>query len=84
MRLNIDQLVVVGVDARALYTGAVNEGSWGDEVDHVHTNDDAFELLSQLAEPGDIIFVKGSNGTRLWELADRLTTEKLVRRKEMP
>lgn len=74
VRLNIDQLVVVGADARALYIGAVNEGSWGDEVDHVLTNDEAFELLAQRAAPGDIIFVKGSNGTRLWELADRLAT----------
>ena len=84
VRLNIDQLVVVGADARALYTGAINEGSWGDEVDHVLSNDEAFDLLTERAQPGDIIFVKGSNGTRLWELADRLTTEKLVRRKEMP
>src|SRR5699024_6598670 len=84
VRLNIDQLVVVGTEARALYTGAVNEGSWGDEVDHVLSNDEAFELLTERAQPGDIIFVKGSNGTRLWELADRLTTEHLVGRKEMP
>lgn len=84
VRLNIDQLVVVGTEARALYTGAVNEGSWGDEVDHVLSNDEAFELLTERAQPGDIIFVKGSNGTRLWELADRLTTENLVGRKEMP
>lgn len=77
VRLNIDQLVVVGAQARALYTGAVNEGSWGDEVDHVHSNQEAYELLSQQVEPGDIIFVKGSNGTRLWELADQLTTSQL-------
>lgn len=82
VRLNIDQLVVVGSDARALYTGAINEGSWGDEVDHVLSNEDAFDLLEQMVEPGDIIFVKGSNGTRLWELADRLTTEDLMGRKE--
>lgn len=84
VRLNIDQLVVVGDQARALYTGAVNEGSWGDEVDHVQSNDEAFELLAQHASPGDIIFVKGSNGTRLWELADKLTThDLLVGHKEM-
>lgn len=82
VRLNIDQLVVVGAQARALYTGAVNEGSWGDEVDYVLTNAEAFELLAQRTRPGDIIFVKGSNGTRLWELADQLTTEHLVGRKE--
>lgn len=84
VRLNIDQLVVVGSEARALYTGAVNEGSWGDEVDHVLSNDEAFELLAQRVAPGDIIFVKGSNGTRLWDLADRLTTEPLSANKETP
>lgn len=82
VRLNIDQLIVVGSEARALYTGAVNEGSWGDEVDHVLSNDEAFDLLVQRVEPGDIIFVKGSNGTRLWELADQLTTVDLVGQKE--
>lgn len=82
VRLNISQLVVVGSEARALYTGAVNEGSWGDEVDHVLSNDEAFDLLAQRVEPGDIIFVKGSNGTRLWELADQLTTAQLVGQKE--
>lgn len=82
VRLNIDQLVVVGADARALYTGAVNEGSWGDEVDHVLSNEEAYELLAQRAEPGDIIFVKGSNGTRLWELADQLTTAQLGRKEQ--
>ncbi|GAA4110439.1 UDP-N-acetylmuramoyl-tripeptide--D-alanyl-D-alanine ligase [Enteractinococcus coprophilus] len=82
VRLNIDQLVVVGSTARALYTGAVNEGSWGDEVDYVLSNDEALELLAQHVEPGDIIFVKGSNGTRLWELADQLTTAQLVAHKE--
>ncbi len=82
VRLNIDQLVVVGAEARALYTGAVNEGSWGDEVDHVLSNDEALDLLTQRVEPGDIIFVKGSNGTRLWELADQLTTAQLAGHKE--
>ncbi|GAA4472082.1 UDP-N-acetylmuramoyl-tripeptide--D-alanyl-D-alanine ligase [Enteractinococcus fodinae] len=82
VRLNIDQLVVVGAAARALYTGAVNEGSWGDEVDHVLTNEGAFDLISQRTAPGDIIFVKGSNGTRLWELADKLTTAPLGRKEQ--
>ena len=82
VRLNIDQLVVVGAEARALYTGAINEGSWGDEVDYVLSNDEAFDLLTERARPGDIIFVKGSNGTRLWELADTLTSQDLVSHKE--
>src|SRR5699024_4639760 len=71
VRLSIGQLGGVCAGARPRCTGSVNEGSWRDEVDHVLSNEEAYELLAQRAEPGDIIFVKGSNGTRLWELADQ-------------
>src|SRR5699024_2696258 len=82
VRLNIAQPVVVGADARALHTGAVNEGSWGDEADHVLSNEAAYELLAQRAEPGDIISVNRPHGTRLWELADQLTTAQLGRKEQ--
>ncbi|PXA79615.1 UDP-N-acetylmuramoyl-tripeptide--D-alanyl-D-alanine ligase [Auritidibacter sp. NML120779] len=75
VRLNISQLVVVGQQARPLYTGAVMEGSWGDEVDHVADIDEAEQLLNQRLQPGDIVFIKGSNSTGLWKLADRLTAD---------
>ncbi|MGO1182180.1 MAG: UDP-N-acetylmuramoyl-tripeptide--D-alanyl-D-alanine ligase [Micrococcaceae bacterium] len=73
VRLNINQLVVIGDGARALYTGAVMEGSWGDEAEHVRTLEDAQALLDARLEPGDIVFLKGSHSTGVWTLADHLT-----------
>ena len=41
VRLNINRLVVVGREARALYVSAVQEGSWGDECMFAETADEA-------------------------------------------
>lgn len=72
VRLNIDQLVVVGAGARPLYVGAVNEGSWGSEAEHVLDVDAAETLLATRLQPGDIVLVKSSNGVGLRWLGDRL------------
>lgn len=72
VRLNIDELLVVGDGARALYTGAVMEGSWGDEAAHVASVAEAQALLDRRLAPGDIVLVKGSHSTGLWRLADTL------------
>jgi UDP-N-acetylmuramoyl-tripeptide--D-alanyl-D-alanine ligase len=72
VRLNIDQLVVVGRGARPLYTSAVNEGSWGDEVDFAEDLDQAEELLRRRLVPGDVVLFKSSNGAGLGDLGDRL------------
>ncbi|QCU77836.1 UDP-N-acetylmuramoyl-tripeptide--D-alanyl-D-alanine ligase [Citricoccus sp. SGAir0253] len=72
VRLNIDQLVVVGRGARPLYTSAVNEGSWGEEIDFAEDVEAARELLERRLAPGDVVLVKSSNGAGLGELGDRL------------
>ncbi|OMH24267.1 UDP-N-acetylmuramoyl-tripeptide--D-alanyl-D-alanine ligase [Tersicoccus phoenicis] len=72
VRLNINQLVVVGEEARALHTGAVMEGSWGDESRWVPDVDAAERLLADELRPGDIVLVKSSNGAGLRHLGDRL------------
>ncbi|MFC7402154.1 UDP-N-acetylmuramoyl-tripeptide--D-alanyl-D-alanine ligase [Citricoccus sp. GCM10030269] len=72
VRLNIDQFVVVGRGARPLYTSAVNEGSWGEEIDFAEDVDAAEELLNRRLAPGDIVLLKSSNGAGLGELGDRL------------
>jgi UDP-N-acetylmuramoyl-tripeptide--D-alanyl-D-alanine ligase len=72
VRLNIDQLVVVGRGARPLYTSAVNEGSWGDEVDFAEDLDEAEELLRRRLVPGDVVLFKSSNGAGLGDLGDRI------------
>jgi UDP-N-acetylmuramoyl-tripeptide--D-alanyl-D-alanine ligase len=72
VRLNIDRLVVVGREARALYVSAVNEGSWGDECTFVEDTDAAFELLERELAPGDLVLFKSSNGVGLRHLGDRI------------
>lgn len=72
VRLNINLLVVVGKGASGFADGALQEGSWGDEVVSVDTIDEAEELLSQTLQDGDVVLVKSSRDSGLLHLADRL------------
>ena len=72
VRLNISKLIVVGTGARALHTGAVMEGSWGDESQFVQTAEEAEAILESALEPGDIVLFKSSNGAGLRFLGDRI------------
>ncbi|MFD6055334.1 UDP-N-acetylmuramoyl-tripeptide--D-alanyl-D-alanine ligase [Agromyces sp. NPDC060279] len=72
VRLGISQLVVVGQGARRLHISAINEGSWDGESAFVETQDEAFELVTAQARPGDTILVKSSNAAGLRHLGDRL------------
>lgn len=72
VRLGISQLVVVGQAARRLHISAINEGSWDGESTYVETADEAFELVTAGARPGDTILVKSSNSAGLRLLGDRL------------
>jgi UDP-N-acetylmuramoyl-tripeptide--D-alanyl-D-alanine ligase len=72
VRLGISQLVVVGPGARRLHITAVNEGSWDGESAYVETADEAFDLVTSIARPGDTVLVKSSNSAGLRLLGDRL------------
>ncbi|GAB3554240.1 UDP-N-acetylmuramoyl-tripeptide--D-alanyl-D-alanine ligase [Arthrobacter tumbae] len=72
VRLNISKLLVVGTGAKALHTGAVLEGSWGDEAIFVEDVAQAEEVLDRELQPGDLVLVKSSNGAGLRHLGDRL------------
>ncbi len=72
VRLGISQLVVVGEGARRLHITAINEGSWDGESAYVETADEAFELVTSAARPGDTVLVKSSNSAGLRHLGDRL------------
>ncbi|NYJ66791.1 UDP-N-acetylmuramoyl-tripeptide--D-alanyl-D-alanine ligase [Pseudoclavibacter chungangensis] len=72
VRLNIDQLVVVGRGARALHLGAIAQGSWSGESRFVEDADEAYTLLEAELRPGDIVLVKSSNSAGLRFLGDRL------------
>jgi UDP-N-acetylmuramoyl-tripeptide--D-alanyl-D-alanine ligase len=72
VRLNISRLVVVGAGARPMHTGAVHEGSWGDESVLVPDVEAAFALLSRELRPGDVVLLKSSRDAGLRHLGDRL------------
>ncbi|WP_432541183.1 UDP-N-acetylmuramoyl-tripeptide--D-alanyl-D-alanine ligase [Kineococcus sp. SYSU DK002] len=72
VRLDVDQLLVVGAGARPVYTGAVMEGSWGEEAAFAEDVDAALEFLRDRLEPGDVVLVKSSNGAGLARLAQTL------------
>ncbi|MHA7144118.1 UDP-N-acetylmuramoyl-tripeptide--D-alanyl-D-alanine ligase [Arthrobacter sp. TmT3-37] len=72
VRLNISKLICVGPNTRALFNGAVLEGSWGSEAVHVDDVDAAERMLEAELEPGDIVLFKSSNGAGLRYLGDRV------------
>lgn len=72
VRLNINELVVVGAGARRLHISAMNEGSWDGESKFFETQDEAYDYLSGLLAVGDIVLVKSSNAANLRFLGDRI------------
>jgi UDP-N-acetylmuramoyl-tripeptide--D-alanyl-D-alanine ligase len=72
VRLNISRLLVVGREARPLYVSAIQEGSWGEECIFAETADEAFEVLEDQLEPGDLVLFKSSNSVGLRHLGDRI------------
>lgn len=72
VRLNINELVVVGAGARRLHISAMNEGSWDGESKFFETQDEAYDYLSGLLTAGDIVLVKSSNAANLRFLGDRI------------
>ncbi|WP_432547772.1 UDP-N-acetylmuramoyl-tripeptide--D-alanyl-D-alanine ligase [Kineococcus sp. SYSU DK004] len=72
VRLDVSRLLVVGAGARPAYTGAVMEGSWGDEAAFAPDVASAEEFLREQLRPGDVVLVKASNSAGLGPLAERL------------
>lgn len=74
-RLGIEELVVVGPEARLIAVGAAREGV---EPDRIHMCDDvsqAIERLSGLIRPGDMVLVKASRVARLERIVETLRSE---------
>ena len=72
VRLDVGRLLVVGTPARAMYTGALLEGSFGEEAAFVETTQDALAWWEDNRLPGDVLLVKSSNGAGLHVLADSI------------
>lgn len=82
VRLDVSHLVAVGEGARAVHTGAVHEGSWGQEAAFVPDAAAAAALLAEQLRPGDVVLVKSSHGAGLRHLGDALAGRELAGRDE--
>lgn len=72
VRLNIDQLVVVGAGARRIHLAATQQGSWDGESVFAADQEAAYDVIRGLLQPGDVVLVKSSNSAGLRRLGDRL------------
>ena len=72
VRLNIDQLVVVGTGAKLIHMGASQEGSWDGESIFFETIDEALSYLRGILVDGDTVLVKSSKSANLRFLGDDL------------
>jgi UDP-N-acetylmuramoyl-tripeptide--D-alanyl-D-alanine ligase len=72
VRYNIDQLYVVGAEAKLIHMGAMQEGSWDGESVFCETISAAFEAICDKLSPGDVVLVKSSNVAGLRFLGDEL------------
>jgi len=72
VRLNIDQLIVVGQAAKLIHMGAEQEGSWGGESKFFESIDEAFDHVRGMLRAGDLVLVKSSKSANLRHLGDNL------------
>jgi len=72
VRLNIDQLVVVGRGAKLIHMGASQEGSWDGESKFFDTIDEALPHVRGMLRSNDIVLVKSSKSANLRHLGDAL------------
>jgi UDP-N-acetylmuramoyl-tripeptide--D-alanyl-D-alanine ligase len=72
VRLNIDQVVVIGIRAKLIHMGASQEGSWDGESKFFESIDEAFAALRGMLVPGDVVLVKSSKSANLRRLGDEL------------
>lgn len=72
VRLNIDQLVVVGDGAKLIHMGASQEGSWDGESKFFPSIDEALAYLRGILTGGDTVLIKSSKSANLRFLGDEL------------
>jgi len=70
VRLDIEQLLVVGDGAKPIHLGAGLEGSWGGESVFVPDTDAARRWLREHLRGGDVVLFKASRDARLRQLAE--------------
>ena len=75
VRLDINQLVVVGEPARPMHLGAYLEGSWGEESVFVEDAEHALDWLRRNLAAGDVVLFKASRAARLEQVVEALMAD---------
>ena len=75
VRLNIDQLVVVGETAKALHLGASQEGSWDGESVWFADFAQASDYICKRVKPNDVLLFKASRSEAFDRLADLVANQ---------
>src|SRR5690606_16566321 len=72
VRLNINQVYVVGEGAKMIHNSTSFEGSWDGESAYADTLDEMETMLRESIQPNDIVLFKSSNSANLRLLGDRI------------
>lgn len=72
VRYNIDQLFVIGEEAKLIHMGAMQEGSWDGESVFIADASEAVGVINPRLHSGDVVLVKSSNSAGLRFIGDRL------------
>ena len=72
---NIHTLIALGPTAEYIAHGANQAGMDCRRIHHTHRQQDVLDLLNNLAQPGDVILLKGSRGMAMERLVDALADE---------
>jgi len=75
VRLDINQLVVVGEPAKPMHLGAYLEGSWGEESVFVKDAEQALAWLRKNLAAGDVVLFKASRAARLEQVVEALMAD---------
>ena len=71
--LGVDQLITIGDAAELIAEGARTAGL--DKVSSARSTSDAAKLLGEMAEPGDLVLIKGSRAARTEEVIERFGSQ---------
>jgi len=71
--LGVDQLITIGDTAELIAEGARTAGL--DKVSSARSTSEAAKLLSEMAEPGDLVLIKGSRAARTEEVIEQFGSQ---------
>jgi UDP-N-acetylmuramoyl-tripeptide--D-alanyl-D-alanine ligase len=71
--LGVDELITIGDTAELIAEGARTAGL--DKVSSARSTSEAAKLLSEIAEPGDLVLIKGSRAARTEEVIEQFGSQ---------